>query len=371
MSQLSSLAPSGCAVARIGGDEFAIAFAATDATSEALELADLILEFFSYPVQISGRPLHVGASIGVSVSRSDLTPTELVRQADVAMYKSKDEGRGKAFVFEPSFDENLEDRRVLEEALADAIGKQELRVVFQPIVDSATRMIVSVEALVRWNRIGYGPVSPEVFIPVAESCGLIEPIGAFVLETACQHAARWPGIDVAVNISPVQLRNPSFADAVLASLDRWQLQPSRLTLELAEGCLIQNPERAKALLSRLQALGVKTALDDFGAGFASVGYLRQFGFDRLKIDRSLVDPVDSVDNARKVMFATVALAHSLDLPVTAEGVEREEQAAILHECGCDRIQGYLIARPIEAQHITALIGEDFDGSAPTARVVRQ
>ena len=343
---------------RVGGDEFAIAFVRKNCDATAQSLAETILNFFGEPFQIGERLVTVGTSIGIASSQiGTIGGEELVRRADVAMYKSKESGRGRFFFYDASMDNDREMILTIEAQLRKAIEDKQLNVVFQPVVAGSSLEITSAEALVRWNRPGRGPISPDIFIPAAEKTGLIEPLGVFVLKTACERARQWPGLNIAVNISPVQLRNLSFAHQVAEILDATGIEPARLTLELTEGYLIQNPQRARQSIERLKALGVKIALDDFGSGFSSIGYLRQFGFDRMKIDRSMISAIDESENARSLLEATAALARSLGMPVTAEGVERESQAHILLDCGCDELQGYLFGKPMPAEELSALLRE--------------
>jgi predicted signal transduction protein with EAL and GGDEF domain len=340
----------------VGGDEFAIAFVMKNCDPAAMKLADIILSFFDEPFQIGERIVTVGTSIGVASSQiGTINSEEVVRRADIAMYKAKETGRGRAFLYDGSMDNDREMILALESELRMAIDRRQLTVVFQPLVSAATLRVTSVETLVRWTRPGRGPVSPDTFIPVAEKTGLIEPLGIFVLEQACEKARQWGDIAIAVNISPVQLRNPAFATEVGRILEEADIEPSRLTLELTEGYLIQNPQRAAQSIDRLKALGVKIALDDFGSGFSSIGYLRQFGFDRLKIDKSMIADIDASEEARSILQATTALARSLGLPVTAEGVEREAQAMILRLCGCDELQGYLYGKPVPAEALADIL----------------
>jgi diguanylate cyclase (GGDEF)-like protein len=348
-------------LARVGGDEFAIAFVRKNCDATAQALAETILQFFGEPFQIGERLVTVGTSIGIASSQiGTINGEEVVRRADVAMYKSKESGRGRFFFYDTSMDNDREMILNIEAQLRKAIEAKELSVVFQPVVTGSTLEITSAEALVRWHRPGRGPISPDVFIPAAEKTGLIEPLGLFVLRTACARARQWPGLNIAVNISPVQLRNLSFAGQVADILDSIGLEPSRLTLELTEGYLIQNPQRARQSIDRLKALGVKIALDDFGSGFSSIGYLRQFGFDRLKIDRSMISSIDESENARSLFEATAALARSLGIPVTAEGVERESQAHILLDCGCGELQGYLFGKPMAPEDLSVLLRQQHD-----------
>jgi diguanylate cyclase (GGDEF)-like protein len=352
------LIPEDAVLARVGGDEFAIAFVRKNCNAAAQGLAETILHFFGEPFQVGERLVTVGTSIGMASSQiGTIGGEELVRRADVAMYKSKESGRGRFFFYDASMDNDREMVLAIEAQLRTAIDRDQLDVVFQPVVTGSSLEITSAEALVRWNRPGRGPVSPDVFIPAAEKTGLIEPLGFFVLKTACERARQWPGLNIAVNISPVQLRNLSFAGQVAEILAGAGIEPARLTLELTEGYLIQNPQRARQSIERLKALGVKIALDDFGSGFSSIGYLRQFGFDRLKIDRSMISGIDESENARSLLEATAALARSLGIPVTAEGVERESQAHVLLDCGCEELQGYLFGKPVAAEDLSTMLRE--------------
>lgn len=350
------LVPEGAVLARVGGDEFAIAFVRKNCDVAAGTLAETILSFFDEPFQIGERIVTVGTSIGIASSQiGTINGEEVVRRADIAMYKSKEGGRGRASFYDASMDNDRETILAVESQLRQAIERDEMSVVFQPVVTSATLEVTGVETLIRWNRPGRSPISPDVFIPVAEKTGLIEQLGAFVLRSACARAREWPGLNIAVNISPVQLRNPSFANQVADILAEADVEPSRVTLELTEGYLIQNPQRARQSIERLKALGVMIALDDFGSGFSSIGYLRQFGFDRMKIDRSMIASIDETEGARSLLQATAALARSLGIPVTAEGVERESQAQVLLDCGCEELQGYLFGKPMSPDDLTALL----------------
>jgi EAL domain-containing protein (putative c-di-GMP-specific phosphodiesterase class I) len=262
-------------------------------------------------------------------------------------------GRGIAVSYDPSLDEDAGKNAELEQELRQGLSQGQVRVVFQPLIDASTREVRGLEALARWNSPTRGNVSPEVFIRVAEKAGLIDQLGFEVLRTTVREASRWPGIGVAVNVSPLQLRNPYFASQVGDILAEAAFDPARLTIEVTEGVLISNPDQAKRAFSALRKLGVKIALDDFGSGFASIGALREFGFDRMKIDRSLIVALDHDDRNGAVLQATIALATALRLPVTAEGIETEEQAAVVRLSGCDELQGYLFGKPASAEEITS------------------
>ncbi|KQV14087.1 diguanylate cyclase [Rhizobium sp. Root1203] len=355
---LKVLIPDGAVLARIGGDEFAIAFASNDAEAAALQLSEHILDFLAEPLEIGRRVVVIGASIGIAVSAGGTVGREeLVRRADLAMYKAKEAGRARMTLYDPAMDADREERNALELDLRMAIEGGDLALAYQPLIDASSHEMTGVEALVRWNRPGHGPVSPEVFIPIAETSGLIEALGLFVLRKACETAKQWPELRISVNVSPGQFRNPAFTDYVRYVLRQTDIAAKRVTLEVTEGYMIQNPQRTRQSIERLKTLGVTIALDDFGSGFSSIGYLRQFGFDRIKIDRSLVMEIQESDSQREMLQATVALARSLDIPVTAEGIETEEQAVIVSLFGCDTLQGYFFGKPMPAEQITERLHE--------------
>jgi diguanylate cyclase (GGDEF)-like protein len=343
-------------LARIGGDEFGIVLSGADARERALALASSILAFFDQPLALGERTVVVGCSIGLCVSENGIVDgAELTRRADMAMYSSKDGGRGRWTVYDPQMDEERELRNLLELDLRASIGRGDIEVVYQPVVDSKTFALVGVEALARWTRAGHGPVSPDVFIPIAETSGLIDQLGLCVLRKSLMQLRQWPDLKLSVNVSPGQFRDPAFVDHVAQVFEEAEIDPGRVVLEMTETYFVQSPERARLALERLRNFGLRIALDDFGAGFSSVGYLRQFGFDRMKIDRSLVQALDRGHRAVEMLQATVALARSLGIPVTAEGVETEQQAVILRLAGCDQLQGYLFGRPQSHEDIGALM----------------
>ena len=349
--KLSLLAPGHARTARVGGDEFAILIP-DDNGEAARELARRIDRAFSEPIHFGGRASAIGASIGIALLDDPaINPEELVRRADVAMYHAKETGRGRSCIFAPEMDTDRADLIELEHELRDALAKGKIDLAFQPLVDAQTGNLQGMEALARWTSPKRGVVQPESFIRVAERSGLIESLGLIVLENALAASKAWPDLKTSVNVSPAQLRNPSFPDQVRDLLAKTGVKPSRLTLEITEGFLVRQPERAKKALLALRAVGVSIALDDFGAGYASIGYLRQFHFDRLKIDKSLVSALDRDPSAAAILQATVALANAFRIPVTAEGVEREEQAAMLRLAGCDELQGYLFGIPRTAMDI--------------------
>lgn len=346
-------------LARVGGDEFAIAVLSVEPGGQATILCERILGFFEEPFVIGERVAVIGTSIGIAISpRGVVSGGELVRRADMAMYRAKDGGRSRSEYYKPEMDAEREERLHLEIDLRIAIERRELMVVYQPVVSAADGRIVGVEALARWNRKGHGAVSPDVFIPIAETSGLIDQLGLFVLHRACETLKRWPSLKLSVNVSPGQFRDPAFPQNVASVLRKTEARSADITLEMTEGYFIQNADRAKTSMAELRRLGVHIALDDFGAGFSSVGYLRQFGFDRMKIDKSLIHALDHERSAVDMLHATVALARSLDIPVTAEGVETDAQALQLRLTGCDQLQGYLFGQPMTADDIDGLFQRD-------------
>ncbi|MBX5016011.1 bifunctional diguanylate cyclase/phosphodiesterase [Rhizobium lentis] len=345
--------PEVVAVARLGGDEFALVQVGTAARGD---IEETILSLFAEPFKIDGRTIEVGASIGAATHDRDIPPLELLRRADMALYRAKGNGRGRAIEYDPELDRERQRIAELESLLKSAIGNGTIEAVFQPLVSATTGAVTGLEALARW-RTATGNVSPEIFIPLAERCGLIDALGSHMLKTSIEHAKNWPGLALSVNVSPVQLCNPEFAAEVISLLQELDFDPSRLTLEITEGVLMTNPDQARRSIDHLKQVGIKFALDDFGCGYASIGALRQFGFDRMKIDRSLVSALDQASNGADVLKATIALATALQIPVTAEGIENIRQAAILREAGCDQLQGYLMGKPMSALDISSKLQE--------------
>ena len=343
-------------VARLGGDEFAIVQAVAEQPRDAAALADRVVRLLSEPFEIDGQRVAIGASVGVALYPSDARAADvLLRHADLALYRAKHDGRGVYRFFEPAMDDRLQQRRVIEQELRTALLRDELRLHYQPLLDSATLAVEGFEALVRWQHPTRGFVSPAEFVPIAEECGLIAQLGRWVLETACAEAASWPRPwRIAVNLSPAQFRQRNLAGSVREILSRTGLAPWRLELEITEGVLIDDAERALTMLQELKALGVRIALDDFGTGYSSLSYLRRFPFDKLKIDASFVQGLGDGGEADAIVRAIVALGRSLSLYITAEGVETQDQLARLREHACDEVQGYLLGRPMPADQLAAM-----------------
>ncbi|MGO7032862.1 bifunctional diguanylate cyclase/phosphodiesterase [Rhizobium ruizarguesonis] len=342
------------AAARLGGDEFALVHVGS-ATREEMEKT--ILALFAEPFKIDGRTIEVGASIGAAARDGDIAPLELLRRADMALYRAKANGRGQAVEYDPELDRERQRVAELEGLLKSAISSGAIEAVFQPLVSASTGAVTGLEALARW-RTPTGNISPEIFIPLAERCGLIDALGVHMLRTSIEHAKNWPDLALSVNVSPIQLCNPEFAAEVISVLQELDFNPNRLTLEITEGVLMTNPDQARRSIDQLKRVGIKFALDDFGCGYASIGALRQFGFDRMKIDRSLVWALDEGANGADVLRATISLATALRIPVTAEGIETTRQAAILRDAGCDQLQGYLMGRPMSAHDISSKLEEE-------------
>ena len=338
-------------LARIGGDEFVIVLAHTRTLAQIAETAERLVAALGRPFQIEGRieglRVEIGASVGIALYPSDGSTAESLRRAaDTALYRVKDEGRGAVRFFEAAMDEQLQARRRIEHELSGAIPRGELRLDYQPIVNGRTGEIETFEALIRWHHPERGCVLPADFIPLAEQTDQIARIGTWVLDTACAAAAGWPQPwRVSLNVSPKQFRQPGFAAGVAAVLGRHGLPPGRLVLEITESVFIHDPAMAVEVLTALRTLGVRLALDDFGTGYSSLSYLQRFQFDKIKVDRSFVRGLGQHADALTIVRAITHLGHNLGLKVTVDGVETQEQLAVLRELGCDQMQGDLFARP--------------------------
>ncbi len=358
--KLLNIAPDGAQIARIGGDEFAITMGESPLGRGAKDAAAAVHALFQEPFDIDGRVVAVGASVGIAMTNSTkIDAGELLRQADLAMYSAKARGGGQTVFHEAGFDLVRAQDQLLEADLRQAIAADELDIAFQPVVAAKTGRWQGFEALARWHNKRLGKaVGPDVFIALAERSGLIERLGLQMLRKALTASVNWPGMKISVNVSPAQFRNPSFPDLVAEVLAETGANPALVTLEITEGFFIHNPDRAQRIVKGLKALGVSISLDDFGAGFSSIGYLRQFDFDRLKIDRSFITALDREANARDVIIATIGLAKAFDIPVTAEGIETEEQAVLLRLAGCDEFQGYLFGRPMPEAEINTIMRQN-------------
>lgn len=351
--RLINALPENAIIARLGGDEFAVATLENPHLPSASDIGRQIQIALTRVFEIGGRTIEIGASVGVADSpNGEIETGELIRRADIALYRAKDLGRGGAVVFEDSFDHDNKRLADLEAELRSTLMNGGIDVSFQPLIDARSGAICGVEALARWVTERGHRIGPDIFIPLAERSGLIDLLGFQVLKKSLEAAASWPNIGLGVNVSPLQLKNPRFVKQVIDALESAEFDPSRLSIELTEGVLISNPDQARRAINGLKAAGIKIALDDFGSGFASIGTLRQFGFDRMKLDRSLIVALDHDENGGAVLQATIALANALDIPVTAEGIETEAHATAVRLSGCDSLQGYLFSRPISADQVT-------------------
>jgi diguanylate cyclase (GGDEF)-like protein len=342
-------------VARTGQAEFAVLQRVGTQPEAAARFAGRLVRELSRPYALEGRPLICGAVAGIAVAGPGFEVDDLLAQSAMALRRARAEGQGTARFFEPGMDTALTARHALEGALRQAAAAEEFLLHYQPVFDVQSRRLLGFEALLRWSHPERGPVSPAEFVPLLEETGLILPVGAWVLRTACQEAARWPDpIGVAVNLSPVQFRRGEVLGAVRAALEESSLAPCRLTLEITEGLLLEHTDTVLEMLEQLHRLGVGIALDDFGSGYSSLAYLWRFRFDTLKIDRAFVQEVRRDGKAAAIIESIIGLGHSLDLRITAEGVETEEQFAALSGVGCDEVQGFLLGRPMPAEQASAL-----------------
>jgi diguanylate cyclase (GGDEF)-like protein len=344
-------------VGRLGGDEFAIIQIAVGRPYDAELLANRILGAFSKPFLIDAHQIAVGISIGVALAPGDGgTAEKLLKNADIALYLSKAEGRGTVRFFEAEMDARIQQRRTLELDLRIAITRNEFELFYQPVINLVLDTVTSFEALLRWHHPVRGPVAPMDFIPVAEETGMIVAIGEWVLRTACLEAANWPAdIKVAVNLSSVQFTKGDLVPVVTAALEAAHLRPDRLELEITESVLLKDSPGTLRALQQLHAMGITVALDDFGTGYSSLSYLRSFPFDKIKIDQSFVRDLVKNRESMSIIRAVTGLGQALCMKTTAEGVETLEQLATLREEGCTEVQGYIFSRPRPASELPALI----------------
>ena len=344
-------------VARVGGDEFAILQVAIEDADDVTTLARRVVETIRAPYDLGAQQVTIGISIGIAVSPSDgIDETELLKNADLALYRSKAEGRGMYSFFEPEMDARMRARRVLELDLRNALGNGEFELYYQPFVNLQRDEICGFEALLRWHHPKRGMVSPVEFISIAEEIGLIVPIGEWVLKQACAEAGKWPDhMKIAVNLSPAQFRSEDLVQMVFSVLTSCGLPGRRLELEITESALLQNNETTLAAVQQLRAFGVQISMDDFGTGYSSLSYLQNFPFDKIKIDRSFVDKLSNGDGAVAILRAIISLAHSLGVSTIAEGVETQEQLDKVRAEGCTEMQGFLFSPARPANELAQLI----------------
>jgi len=340
-------------IARTGGDEFVIVQAAIADPAHATSLAQRVIDALNEPYDIDGHQAVIGVSVGISVGPGDgASPDKLLRNADLALYRAKSDGRGTFRFFEPAMDLQMQTRRVMEQDLRKALPSGEFELHYQPVVNLASNEISGFEALIRWNHPVKGMISPAAFIPLAEEIGFIVPMGEWVIRQACMTAAQWPGsLHVAVNISAIQFRSPGLLQVIVGALAASGLAPTRLEIEITESVLLHNKEATLAVLHQLRALGIRIAMDDFGTGYSSLAYLQSFPFDKIKIDRSFVKNITEDASSLNIVRAVAALANGMGMTATAEGVETPEQLDRIASEGCTEMQGFLFSRPLPAAEI--------------------
>lgn len=353
--------------ARFGGDEFAIIQHGSAQPQAATVLASNLVEALGQPYTIQGHQIVIGCSVGVAVAPADGEEAEdLLKKADLALYRAKLEGRGTYRFFEQDMDARAQSRRLLELDLRGALANGEFELHYQPLVNVAADRISGVEALLRWAHPRRGPISPADFIPLAEETGLIVPIGEWVIRQACADASNWPDdIRIAVNISPVQIRSASLVSVIVAALAASGLPASRLELEITETVFLDNTEATLAILHRLRSLGVRVSMDDFGTGYSSLSYLRSFPFDKIKIDQSFVRDMTTNKQSLAIIHAVTSLGTALGMATTAEGVETKDQLEQLRIEGCTEAQGYYFSKPKPVAEINRMLSPR-DGESPIA-----
>lgn len=355
-ARLASVVRIGDTVARLGGDEFGIIQTNIRDPSASAVLSERILDSLSAPFPILGVETTIGCSIGIAMAPAAETDrTAIIKLADIALYQSKSEGRNRFSFFEARMNQTLQLKRMVEEDLRKAILGDELQLHYQPQVSVDGSTIVGVEALVRWAHPVHGMVPPSEFIPTAEERGLIVPLSEWVLRRACTEAKRWEGIRLSVNVSPIQFRHKDFVASVLRIVEETGFDPALLDLELTEGVLVEDADAAETAIVDLRSQGIGLALDDFGTGYSSLIYLRRFAFDKIKIDRSFLEYMETTGESAILVHSIAHLGRALGLRVCAEGVETAEQHRFLQAIGCHELQGFLFSRPVPATEIDSLL----------------
>ena len=356
----------GDTVARLGGDEFAVVQTGLSDPSDATRLATRIVEALAKPFDLQGHQVVIGASVGVAISPNDGSDSaELLKKADMALYRAKADGRGAFHFFERAMDDQLQARRSLEVDLRVALIQGQFELYYQPLFDLASNRVTGCEALLRWRHPIRGMVSPADFIPLTEEIGLIAPLGEWVLRQACREASGWPNhVRLAVNLSPAQFRDRRLVATVVSALAESGLPAERLELEITESVLLQDNAANMSILHNRKALGVRISMDDFGTGYSSLSYLRSFPFDKIKIDQTFVRDILDDPDALAIIKAVLDLGASLGITTTAEGVETEAQLEELRRQGCSEIQGYFISRPKPASELAEALGVGFAATRP-------
>jgi predicted signal transduction protein with EAL and GGDEF domain len=344
-------------VARLGGDEFAIIQTGIEQPDEVGTLASRLIDVVSAPYEVEGYLVMVGLSVGIAIAPSDSVDADaLIKNADMALYRAKEEGRGTFRYFEPSMDARAQARRMIELDMRAAVRNGEFELHYQPIVRVESGEVTAFEALVRWRHPQRGMIPPADFIPLAESTGLIVPLGEWILRKACSDAATWSRpVRVAVNLSPVQFKHRSLMSSVLNAVEAAGLEPNRLELEITESVLLQDSEATLASLHALRRFGARISMDDFGTGYSSLSYLRSFPFDKIKIDQSFVRELTERGDCIAIVRAVTGLGTSLGITTLAEGVETNEQLELLRAEHCGEVQGYLFSKARPASEVEAML----------------
>jgi len=360
--RLEACAPEGATVSRLGGDEFAIILTAGATRRKVLRLAGKVLKAMTPPHEVDGLTVRASASIGIALGEPTEDADRLFKKADIALYAAKAEARGSYRVFEAAMEAELQERQALRADLAVALERKEFELVYQPLVDLKSNRVSGFETLLRWRHPVHGMISPARFIPIAEDSGMMVAIGDWVLRTACEAAAHWPTrVSLAVNLSTRQFADTGLVDKIALTLEATGLPHQRLELEITESVLLKDDRANLKALRRLRELGIRIALDDFGTGYSSLGYLQQFPFSKIKIDRSFIDGLPDNEESQAIVRAVTGLGRSLGMRVTAEGVETEAQLDWIRS-GCDEVQGYLISKPVPASGVPGLMAA-IDGRA--------
>lgn len=346
-------------LARLGGDEFSVILTGRNLTDHASMIADKIIDKLSLPYEIDGTYVHIGASLGIAITQDDnIDANELLKRADIALYEAKNDGRNTFRIFHQTMNKLLIKRKNLEEKLRIAIENDDFQLHFQPQFKLGSQEVIGVEALIRWQHIEDGFISPSNFIPVAEKAGLIVDIDKWVLINACKQADKWNDLRVAVNISPMHFHNGNLLKHVSFALEQSGLPANRLELEITEGVLMHETDKTIEILNALKDLGVHIAMDDFGTGYSSLSYLQRFPFDKIKIDRSFISNLtDEKPEAQAIVKAIISMSHALKMRVNAEGVETIYQANFLSSIDCEEVQGFYFAKPMSADNISKMLNE--------------
>lgn len=363
-SDVQAMLDQDCFISRLGGDEFALVMRGAHSATRIEEMSRRILKRMRRPFRVGSRVLSVGVTVGLAAkTNEDIDAGELLRRADVAMYAAKRAGKMRIEWFSPEFDRRRAVAHGIEGDLREALQAGRFALVYQPIVDARDESIRSVEAFLRWQRPEGREIGPAVFIPIAEETGLIDELGLWVLRQACMDARRWSGVKLAVNYSAAQLRNPELIEHIVRILHECRFPPQRLEIEITECYVLSDQDAAKRMVQCLSELGIGVVLDDFGTGGAAVGWLAEMPFAKLKVDRSFAAEAITGDVSRAIVQAGIIVARSLKMSVVAEGVETQDQAAMMRLLGCDELQGWLYAEPCDAAGIDALLG-GADGLRP-------